>query len=271
MKFCTVDAFSDRLFSGNPAAVCVVDAFPDHELMQNIATEVNLSSTAFISPKDNSHFDILCFTPMKEIKLCGHATLAAAHVLWNVLEMADPNQTIYFDSKSGILPVLQTPQGICLNLPAESCEPASMPVGLSEALGASPISVMQSEDCIIVELHTPEDVMHLQPDFALLMDVDMGGIIVTSESHTPPYDFVSRFFIPREGINEDPVSGSAHCKLAPFWAQRLSKNKLTAYQASKRGGVLYLEYVPDRVLITGKAVTAFSGKFMGVQGVLPIS
>ena len=264
MKFCTVDAFTDTLFKGNPAAVCVVEAFPGDDLMQSIATEVNLSETAFIVPLNSNHFDIRWFTPTVEVALCGHATLAAAHVLWTEMEIVTTEE-IYFESKSGVLKAWRDDNGITLDLPAHYVEPISIPEGLIEALGVSPVSVGQANDDCLVELHSAQEVIDLSPDTARLANIDCRGIIITAEGNADSdYDFVSRFFAPKVGVTEDPVTGSAHCKLATYWSERLGKNVFNAYQASKRGGYIKVRHEGERVLLTGHAVTAFSGKFVGV-------
>ncbi|MCX7338750.1 MAG: PhzF family phenazine biosynthesis protein [Alphaproteobacteria bacterium] len=274
MKFWTVDAFTDRLFSGNPAAVCLVDSFPDDGLMQKIATEINLSETAFLVPaqtasQENSHFSIRWFTPTVEVNLCGHATLAAAHVLWNELD-EPPSSPVYFDSRSGVLMARKDENSITLDFPAQYPELMCMPGDLIDALqleswDVAPVSVSKACDDILVELRTAKEVINLRPDIAKLAEIDCHGIIVTAEGKKDsPYDFVSRYFSPRVGVNEDPVTGAAHCKLTPYWAEKLGKNKFTAFQASKRGGILTLALEHDRVLITGQAVTAFRGKFLAV-------
>lgn len=265
MKFCTVDAFTDTLFKGNPAAVCVVEAFPSDELMQNIAKEVNLSETAFIVPLNSNHFDIRWFTSKVEVPLCGHATLAAAHVLWTEMEIVTTEE-IYFESKSGILKAWRDDNGITLDFPAHYVEPISIPEGLIEALGVSPVSVGRANDDFLVELHSAQEVIELAPDTNRLFDVDCRGVIVTAEGNAETnYDFVSRFFAPKVGVIEDSVSGSAHCKLATYWSERLGKNTFNAYQASKRGGYIKVHHEGERVLLTGHAVTAFSGKFVGMH------
>lgn len=268
MKFCTVDAFTDTLFKGNPAAVCVVDEFPSDDFMQNVAIEVNLSETAFIVPLNENHFDIRWFTPKTEVALCGHATLAAAHVLWTEMEIV-AREEIYFESKSGILKAWRSDDGITLDFPAYQVKESSAPEGLLEALGVSSVFVGRTNDDYLVELLSVEDVINLTPDIARLADIDCRGIIVTAEG-TPDtdYDFVSRFFAPRLGVPEDPVTGSAHCKLATYWSYRLKKTEFNAYQASRRGGYIKVKYDEnegERVLLTGHAVTAFSGKFLAVK------
>jgi PhzF family phenazine biosynthesis protein len=266
MKFCTVDAFTDTLFKGNPAAVCVVDTFPSDDFMQSVATEVNLSETAFIVPLNGNHFEIRWFTPKTEVNLCGHATLAAAHVLWTELAIVT-TETLYFESKSGVLKAWRDEHGITLDFPATQVEEISTPDGLLEALGVSPVFVGRAGDDYLVELLSAEEVVNLSPNIAQLAGIDCAGIVVTAESDEgSAYDFLSRYFAPREGILEDPVTGSAHCKLATYWSYRLKKNEFNAYQASKRGGYIKVRYEAEgeRALLTGNAVTAFSGKFLGV-------
>lgn len=265
MKFCTVDTFTDTLFKGNPAAVCVIGEFPSDDFMQSIATEVNLSETAFIVPLNGNHFDIRWFTPKVEVSLCGHATLAAAHVLWTEMEIVTTEE-IYFESKSGVLKAWRDDDGITLDFPAHYVEPISIPEGLIEALGVSPVSVGQANDDCLVELHSAQEVINLSPDIARLANIDCRGIIITAEGNADTdYDFVSRFFAPKVGVTEDPVTGSSHCKLATYWSERLGKNVFNAYQASKRGGYVKVRHEGERVLLTGHAVTAFSGKFVGVR------
>lgn len=272
MKFCTVDTFTERLFYGNPAAVCVVDSFPDDALMKSIALEVNIPVTSFVFQRDPTHFDIRWFTPLAELKLCGHGTLAAAHVIWNELKMVPSQSTIYFESVSGVLPVQNMEKGITLNFPAFEVSPASIPHGLAESLGVTPVFVGRSAtNKIFVELRSHEEVSIIDPDMVQLAEIDCEGIIVTAEGGpSQGIDFVSRYFNPRKGINEDAASGAAHCCLGTYWGARLGKNDFVAQQLSKRGGILYLQYIPDRMLISGKAVTAFSGKFLGVQNELQL-
>lgn len=263
MKFWTIDTFTNQLFKGNPAAVCVVDSFPLPLLMQKIATEINLSETAFIVGKPNAHYDIRWFTPLTEVELCGHATLAAAHVLWRELSVED--NPIYFDSPSGVLMASHTGNEITIDLPAYSHEPMAIPDGLTDALGISPVCVSKAHDDCIVELCTFADVVNLKPNIASLQDINCRGVIVTADGKAGGnYDFVSRFFAPRVGVTEDPVTGSAHCKLAPYWAERLGKNELIGYQASKQSGVVKVRYEFNRVHLTGEAVTVLEGKFLNL-------
>ncbi len=261
MKFWTVDAFTSEPFKGNPAAVFVIPAFPSVELMQKIAAEMNLSETVFVVAKSNMHHEVRWFTPFTEVELCGHATMAAAHVLWKQLGLE--GDAVYFDSYSGVLMAERSSQGITLNLPAYSHEPMPVPDGLAEALDVFPVCVSKAYDDCLVELHSIDEVLNLKPDIARLQQIDCRGIIVTADGDDDsPYDFVSRFFAPKVGVSEDPVTGSAHCKLAPYWSERLGKNEFTAYQASQRGGTLLVRYEHGRVYLTGQAVTVFEGTFL---------
>lgn len=265
MKFWTVDAFSNEIFHGNPAGVCIVEKFPEEDLMQKIAAEINLSETAFVVPKKHGHYDIRWFTPTTEVNLCGHATLASAHVLWNDQGCAKEFEKIYFDSHSGVLAAQKNKNSITLDFPAYTSELMGMPDGLGEALGISPIAVSKALDDLIVELHSVKAVKKLTPDISKLKEINCRGIIVTASGEPEDeYDFVSRFFAPSVGVNEDPVTGSAHCKLAPYWAERLNKTEFLAYQASKRGGVINVRYEHERTYLTGQAVTAFMGKFLNI-------
>lgn len=263
MKFWTVDAFTNQPFKGNPAAICVIDHFLDATLMQKIATEINLSETAFLVSKPNGHFDIRWFTPSIEVDLCGHATLAAAHILWH--EFKIDKDTLYFDSLSGILMATQQSNKITLDFPAYGSEPMAIPDGLTQALGIAPVCVSKAFDDCIIELSSAEEVVNLKPNISKLNNIDCRGIIVTAEAKADSeYDFVSRFFAPRVGVQEDPVTGSAHCKLAPYWSKRLKKNDFLAYQASKRGGIIEVRFESSRVYLTGEAVTIFEGKFLNL-------
>jgi PhzF family phenazine biosynthesis protein len=259
MKFCAVDAFADDLFKGNPAAVCVVDKFPSEEFMFNVAGEFNLSETAFVVPVDETHFLIRWFTPKVEVSLCGHATLAAAHVLWNEQKSVVANE-IFFNCKSGELRVWRDESGINLDFPVSDVSPIELPVELRTVLGVEPLSCSQAGEDWLVELDSEATVKALTVDMAGIEALPCRSVIVTAPgSITSGFDFVSRFYGPKGGVPEDPVTGSAHCKLAPFWANKLQKLVFNAYQASSRGGVLKVQLVGDRVYLTGNAVTAFSG------------
>ena len=254
-----IDAFTDAPFRGNPAAVCLLDgAEVDETWMQRVAAEMNLSETAFVR-RSGSDWSLRWFTPTIEIALCGHATLATAHALLEEGMLA-AGGTARFHTHSGILSATQSGDLIELDFPATTPEPSAPPDGLIEALGMHPMHVARSKFDYLVELATEEDVRSLTPDFAMLRRLPVRGVIVTTRSTTPGFDFVSRFFAPGSGVDEDPVTGSAHCALAPYWAPRLGKQRFTAYQASPRGGVLRVTLAGNRVLLAGGAVTVFRGE-----------
>lgn len=254
-----VDAFTDKPFTGNPAAVYLLDAAKDDDWMQGVAAEMNLSETAFLLPQDDG-FSLRWFTPTTEVDLCGHATLASAHVLWETnLLAADKSARFY--TRSGVLTAVTQPPLIELNFPALSQTPAAAPPELIAALGVAPIYVGQSGDKYLIEVADEAAVRQLQPDFAALRQMPGRGVAVTSATSTPGYDFVSRYFAPWVGINEDPVTGSIHCCLGPFWGDRLGKTALNAYQASPRGGALQIRLAGGRVHLGGTAVTVFRGAF----------
>jgi PhzF family phenazine biosynthesis protein len=252
-----VDAFTSRLFSGNPAGVCLLaDWLPD-ALLQSIAAENNLSETAFVVQRD-SLFHLRWFTPTLEVDLCGHATLAAAHVLFQHLGCRAPS--VRFQTRSGVLTVSQDDDLLTLDFPARPAIPCATPREVSEGLGASPTTTGKARDYLAV-FDTAEAVRSLQPDMAVLMRLDCLGIIATAPGGD--CDFVSRFFAPRAGIPEDPVTGSAHCTLIPYWAQRFGRSELRALQLSPRGGELFCEDRGDRVGIGGRAVT-YASSFLHV-------
>ena len=257
MNLFQVDAFTGNPFSGNPAAVCLLDAVRNDRWMQQVAREMNLSETAFLLPQDDG-FSLRWFTPMTEVDLCGHATLASAHVLWETgLLAADESARFY--TRSGLLTAVTHPPFIELNFPALSQTPADAPPGLIAALGVTAVYVGQCGAKYLIEVADEASVRQLQPDFAALRQLPGRGVVVTSAAATPGYDFVSRYFAPWVGIDEDPVTGSIHCCLGPFWGARLGKETLTAYQASTRGGVLQIRMDGERVRLGGTAVTVFRG------------
>lgn len=260
MNIWTVDAFTDEPFAGNPAAVVVLNRFPEEKLLQNIAAEMNLSETAFLVQLDQNYFHIRWFTPHCEVNLCGHGTLAAAHILWEQ-KLLKEGSTLKLLSRSGELFVTQSPAGLTLNFPLQPTAPIDPIPNLAQALGVTPIAMNKAYDDVLVEIESEEEVRNLQPNISSLVQVDCRGVIVTAKAATKDFDFVSRFFAPRVGVNEDPVTGSAHCKLAHYWSEKLGKRHLKAFQASQRGGVLDLEIKGQRVLITGKAVTVLKGTF----------
>jgi PhzF family phenazine biosynthesis protein len=253
-----VDAFTEQPFSGNPAAVCVLSEDKDKRWMQLAARELNLSETAFLLRRGEA-WALRWFTPLVEVDLCGHATLASAHVLWE--QGYEPEgRPLRFRTRGGDLSAARRDQRIELDFPATTPEWADPPPGLSEALGTRPRAVAKSRFDLLVELDSEAAVRDLTPDLTLLATLPVRGVIVTSLATTPGFDFVSRFFAPQSGVPEDPVTGSAHCALAPFWAERLGKTRLLAYQASPRGGVIEAEFVGDRVLLRGRAVTVLRGE-----------
>ena len=251
-----VDAFTDHLFGGNPAAVCPLNQWMPAPEMQKIAAENNLAETAFFIPQGDD-FSLRWFTPELEIDLCGHATLASAHIIFTQLGYA--GDVIKFHTqKAGMLTVKRTEELYTLDFPARVAEKAEMPAGLREALGGNPpLEVLRSRDYMLV-YSSESEIKALKPDFNALSKIDALGIIVTAPGDNS--DFVSRFFAPAAGINEDPVTGSAHCNLIPYWAEKLEKDELYAFQVSERLGELWCELRGDRVLMSGKAVTFLKGE-----------
>ena len=255
-----VDAFTDTPFAGNPAAVCILPAPRDERWMQNVAREMNLSETAFLH-RENDAYRLRWFTPTVEVALCGHATLASAHVLWDGGHLA-PSTPARFQTKSGLLTAERRGAWIELDFPATVAAPAEPPPGLLEALHVRPTAVGLSRFDYLVEVDNEDIVRRLDPDFTALGRLGVRGVMVTSRASTPGFDFVSRFFAPGSGINEDPATGSSHCTLAPHWSQRLGKTEMLAYQASPRGGVLRVRMQGDRVIIGGQAVTVLRGELV---------
>lgn len=249
-----VDAFADRPFAGNPAAVCPLDEWISDELMQRIAMENNLSETAFFVPRDG-YYHLRWFTPDEEIDLCGHATLATAHVLFEHLGVAEDE--VAFDTQSGRLTVTRDGDLLAMDFPAWIAAPFEVPERVRQALGASPVECLCTRDVLCV-FETEEEVRALKPSFDKLMQLDWCCIIATAPG-SGEYDFVSRVFCPCAGIPEDPVTGSAHCTLVPYWSKRLGRSGLTACQASARGGVLHCQDNGDRVRIAGSAVSYLEG------------
>ncbi len=257
IPFFQVDAFTDSLFGGNPAGVCPLEEWIDDAVMQKIAAENNLSETAFFVDR-GEWFEITWFTPESEVDLCGHATLAAAHVILNNLNY--PYDVIMFDTKHhGPLYARKDGDRIALDFPASQPVKVTVPETLTKALGRTPSEVYSTRDYLAV-FDSEEDIKAIQPDFSLLRQIDKVGIIITASGTRS--DFVSRFFAPAVGINEDPVTGSAHTTLVPYWAKRLGKNILHAYQLSKRRGELFCELKDDRVIIAGNAITYLTGEIL---------
>jgi PhzF family phenazine biosynthesis protein len=259
LKLWLVDAFTNTPFAGNPAGVCLVNEFPPTSVMQAMAAELNWSETTFVVEKSPNHFHIRWFSPRDEAPMCGHATLAAAHVLWQ--QGQGLSDSIVFDSLSGPLLATRVGSWITLNFPQKTIYPCAMPEKLTKSLGSVAIhSVCRDDLLYVVELATPEEVENLTPQLSIIEQLDCRAVVVTSQG-TEPYDFVSRYFAPKVGIPEDPVCGSAHCRLVPYWAQRLGKNNMLAYQCSSRGGILKVSLQEDRVFLSGQACTIAEGIF----------
>ena len=258
-KIYQVDAFASSLFMGNPAAVCVLDTWLEEETMQNIAMENNLAETAFVL-KEGDHYEIRWFTPELEVDLCGHATLAAAYVLFH--EYDHPSDLIHFHSdRSGALRVTREVSGeLTLDFPLDTLKKVSPVQQISEALGADSLEIYKGKTDYLLVFGSEEEIMKMEPNFFLLDKVDARGIIVTAPGIE--VDFVSRFFAPKCGVPEDPVTGSAHTSLTPYWAKALGKEDLIARQLSKRGGTLRCRLRNDRVLISGKAVPYLRGEIL---------
>lgn len=253
----TVDAFSDVPFSGNPAAVCYLMASRTDGWMQKVAAEMNLAETAFFSHRDDG-FSLRWFTPTVEVDLCGHATLATAHIIWQT-ELASPEETIRFFTRSGLLTARRNGEWIELDFPLDPPQDTALPDGIEAALGAKVINACKGKFDLLLEVESEQIVRNLNPDLAQLAKLPLRGVVVTAASSEPGVDFVSRFFAPAAGIPEDPVTGSAHCLLAPYWGAVLGKKEMTGYQASQRGGTVRVVIQGDRVLLLGKAFTVLQG------------
>ncbi len=259
-----VDAFTSTPFAGNPAAVCVLPAAPEETWMRNVAAEMNLSETAFLYPADGvprNGYRLRWLTPAIEVDLCGHATLASAHVLWEDGRLA-PDAEARFHTRSGLLTCTRDGDWIRMDFPAKLAEPAEAPAELANALGADLTWVGRNQYDYLVQVVNEPTLRSLQPNHHLLRQLPVRGVIVTAKSKDPEYDFVSRFFAPGSGIDEDPVTGSAHSALAPFWAPRLGKNEMIGFQASARGGVVKVRLDGDRVRMSGQAVTVLRGELL---------
>ena len=254
LKITQVDAFTDQPFGGNPAAVCLLPRPADVKWMHNVAREMNLSETAFLVRRDDDAFDLRWFTPAVEVDLCGHATLASAHVLWESGILAAGSQAV-FHTRSGKLSATQVDGWIEMDFPAERDQPTPAPAALAAGLHADPVYVGRNRFDYLVEVDSEATVRSLSPDFRRLAEIDTRGIIVTALASRGGFDFVSRFFAPGTGIAEDPVTGSAHCCLGPYWQRRLGRAQFTAWQASDRGGLVKVTVCSERVVLSGQAVT----------------
>jgi PhzF family phenazine biosynthesis protein len=255
-----VDAFTSTAFGGNPAAVCVLERPRDARWMQLVAREMNLAETAFVQPRSDGEFDLRWFTPTVEVDLCGHATLASAHVLWDGGRAAA--NAIRFHTRSGVLTAMRRDGWIDLDFPATPDEPVHAPAGLLEALGVAARYVGRSRFDFLVEVDDESAVVAARPDFRKLAAIDARGAIVTSRASTPGVDFVSRYFAPAFGVDEDPATGSTHCCLGPFWSARTGKREFVAHQLSARRGVLQLALDGDRIRLSGQALTVMRGELL---------
>ena len=255
-----VDAFTERPFAGNPAAVCLLSEPAGDEWMRQVAREMNLSETAFLV-REGDGFRLRWFTPAAEVALCGHATLASAHWLWES-GAAAKDQPIAFETLSGRLLAMLSGRWIALDFPAKPATAATPPPELARAIGATPASFAVSQFDALAEVASQDVVEDLHPDIGALATLPYRGLIVTARAQSAGFDFVSRFFAPKVGVPEDPVTGSAHCVLGPFWRERLGKDDFLAYQASARGGVVKVGVRGDRVLLGGQAVTVWKGELL---------
>ena len=255
-----INAFSEQAFNGNPAAVCLLDTSKPDGWLQSVAAQMNLSETAFVLPA-NGGFSLRWFTPLKEVDMCGHATLASAHILWQQ-GIVSRQDTIFFETLSGKLSARLQENHIELDFPRLNFLPIEPPQQLIKCMGISPIfSAMFGEKHLFV-IEDQQLLEQLAPDFSALQSLAGRGVSVTCKSNNSQYDFVSRYFAPWVGINEDPANGSSHCALTPYWAERLNKKELNAYQASARGGELKLRLAGDRVKISGRAITVLKAELL---------
>ena len=266
MRLLVVDAFTDRAFAGNPAAVVVVETGADETWMQSVAAEMNLPETAFLRG-GGCEWELRWFSPVVEVDLCGHATLASAHALWST-GMAPTGQTLRFATRSGILTASPAPDGaVALDFPAEPVQPVEAQPGLLDALGVRALFVGRNRFDTLVEVDDEATVRGLTPDLAVLATLPGRGFMVTAAAGSGTVaDFVSRFFAPGTGIDEDPVTGSAHCALGPFWSERIGRRKVVGQQLSARGGTVGVEVRGDRVTLTGRAVTIIEGDLVARNG-----
>jgi len=261
IKTFTVDAFTDKMFTGNPAAVCLLEKDLDDTTMLNIAAEMNLSETAFVK-KLNDGFSLRWFTPKSEVELCGHATLASAHILWQEGILKPDEEAVFHTVFKGKLTAKKTGDEIELNFPVNIPIQSDEIPELEKALGVKPVRLTITDNHYLVELRSEEELKSVSPDFELLEKLEKYGTILTCRSENKDIDFISRFFAPAKGVKEDPVTGSAHCVLTPYWNSKLNKKTMKAFQASERGGNLTVTLAGERVLIAGKAVTVLIGNLM---------
>jgi len=256
-----VDAFAARPFSGNPAGVCILEHTAPEKWMQAVAAEMNVAETAFLVRRDDGSYDLRWFTPTVEVDLCGHATLASAHVLWDERILPDAERA-RFHTKSGELTAWREGDTIRMDFPSEPVAASEAPVALKEALDVPFSFAGKNRMDWLVEVADEATVKAVRPELRALVSLDVRGVIVTARSATAERDFVSRFFAPGAGVDEDPVTGSAHCALAPYWAGKLGKDALTGYQASARGGTVWCTVKGDRVVLGGHAITVLRAKLL---------
>ena len=259
-KIYQVDAFTREKFKGNPAIICLLEHPADDHWMQDIASEMNLSETAFVLPIANG-FNLRWFTPTTEVDLCGHATLAAAHILYES-GIVPPNEQVRFDTRSGLLVVYRQEEMLVMDFPSEPPKQIPVTPAIHRAFGVNPLYLGKNRMDMLVHVSDPDSVTEFNPDFYELAEFPVRGIILTSKSDDPRFDFISRFFAPRVGINEDPVTGSAHCCLGPYWSELLGKTDLLGYQASARGGEVRVHVLPSSVTLSGHAVTIMYGQLV---------
>jgi PhzF family phenazine biosynthesis protein len=261
IRIVQVDAFTNRPFAGNPAAVCVLPEARPEQWMRDVAREMNLSETAFLSPQDGG-YNLRWLTPAIEVDLCGHATVASAHVLWEDGHLPEGQQA-RFHTRSGLLTADRSGDWIELDFPAKLAAPADPPPELLPALGVEHANyVGRNAFDYLVEVDSEATLRSLSPDHSALRKMPVRGVVVTAKASTPGFDFISRFFAPGSGIDEDPVTGSTHTALGPYWAERLGKSEFIAFQASARGGVLRVKVAGDRVKLGGQAVTVMTGELL---------
>lgn len=259
LKIAVVDAFADKPFAGNPAGVCVTDAPLEDDLMQKIASEMKHAETAFLVPRENYEWSLRWFTPAIEVDLCGHATLGSAHQIFEQ-RLASEDAVLKFHTRSGVLTAKKIGELIELDFPAIHPKPLTFGEDVFRALGTVPLFTGREGFFVLFEVSSAETVRKLNPDLKTLVHLGVGSFIVSARSDEAHIDIISRCFVPGAGIDEDPVTGSAHCALAPYWSAKLGKTILNAYQASERGGALEIEVRGERVLLRGKAVTVLRGE-----------
>ena len=259
MNYFIVDTFTDKAFKGNPAAVCILDGPISDELLHNVASEINLAETAFLL-YENGIYNLRWFTPITEVDLCGHATLASAHILWEC-GLLNQNQEAKFKTKSGLLTAKKNSEFIEMGFPLEEAYESQCPAEIISGLDINPVFTAKNRFDYLVEVKAEDTLRKIVPNFEVIKKIDCRGVIVTSQSESADYDFISRFFAPRFGIPEDQVTGSSHCALGPYWCKKTGKSSLKGYQASRRGGIVKVVVTEKNVILGGKALTVASGEF----------